>query len=167
MFGTAIHERTAANRRSGLLLGVELARTVTTGREGGSSALDPDRLLPLALTIRAAPLFEDHRRDASRPAGTRTRKASETRKWNIWASGVEPPHGPPRDAPFAPASQPARRDLPTMRAPGRYSLVGATVHASIAQACSAHILERRRHMARRGGLVACRHGQLLSPVLNP
>src|SRR5215470_1182759 len=43
MFGTAIHERTAANRRAGLLLGVELARTVTTGREGGSSALDPTR----------------------------------------------------------------------------------------------------------------------------
>src|SRR5262249_31983624 len=38
MFGSAIHQRTVANRRSGLLLGVELSRAVTAGRDGGSSA---------------------------------------------------------------------------------------------------------------------------------
>src|SRR5262245_36139456 len=40
--GTQRHTSTnTANRRSGLLLGVELSRPVTSGRDGGSSALDP------------------------------------------------------------------------------------------------------------------------------
>src|SRR5215510_79862 len=41
MFGTAIHEQTAANRRSGLLLGVEPSRAVTAGKDAGSPSLDP------------------------------------------------------------------------------------------------------------------------------
>src|SRR5262245_56612167 len=42
---SAIHKRTATNRRSGLLLGVELSGAVTAGRDSGSSALDPDQPL--------------------------------------------------------------------------------------------------------------------------